>query len=69
LRLCEHCERRLTEEFGDDMNLMVCEMEKLSKIRINAENEDLEGRARADVGLLKKDGLLTNNVFAWGRVV
>lgn len=63
LRLCERCEDRLKQAFAGNMDLMVDAMDQESKIGIRTRNEDVEGIARADVGLLRKGGLLVRNVI------
>ncbi|KAH9875482.1 hypothetical protein J1614_004303 [Plenodomus biglobosus] len=64
LRLCERCAVRLQDEFGGDVGLMASHMDTLPKIGVADEGGNLEGRARADVGFLKRDGLLMTNITA-----
>ena len=62
LRLCGTCETRFREEFEGDCDAMAAALDKEPKAK---EGEDTDGGAvvvRADVGLLKRDGLLIRNV-------
>ncbi|KAF2847182.1 hypothetical protein T440DRAFT_457015 [Plenodomus tracheiphilus IPT5] len=65
LRLCERCAIRLKDGFKSKLDTMACHMEVLPKVSIRDEgNDNLEGRARADVGFLRKDGLLMTDASA-----
>ncbi|KAH9875413.1 hypothetical protein J1614_004905 [Plenodomus biglobosus] len=64
LRLCDRCAARLKDEFEGDVSLMASDMDMLPKISVADEGGNLEGRTRADVGLLKRDGLLMTDINA-----
>lgn len=64
-KLCDRCETTLREVFNGDADLLASEMEKVPKISMADERScQLEGKARADVGFLRKGGLLMNNIIA-----
>ncbi|KAF1977684.1 hypothetical protein BU23DRAFT_271413 [Bimuria novae-zelandiae CBS 107.79] len=63
LRLCRGCNQRLDQLYGGDLNIMIAAFDNMPKAREPAENSDAagegeQGTVRADVGLLKADGLL-----------
>lgn len=65
LRLCDRCAVRLKDEFEGNIELLAEHMDPSPKISIeDEESDDLEGMARADVGFLKKDGLLMAAIYA-----
>lgn len=65
LRLCQECACKFDEEYERDLNAMATAFEKEPKLAVNEENGETEGEGengqgivRADVGLLRVDGLL-----------
>ncbi|KAF3008941.1 hypothetical protein E8E13_011364 [Curvularia kusanoi] len=66
LRLCLACEVALRERFGGNFDAMVMELDAQPKISEADDklDRDLEGRARADVGFLRQDGLLMSSAYS-----
>lgn len=63
LRLCRQCEVTLKEGFDGDVDLMASAMEQLPKMNeADAQRGVLYARTRADVGFLRKDGLLMRHI-------
>ena len=60
LRLCTTCETRFRVEYGGDVNAMVAAYDEMPKMAANT--PDGTWVVRADVGLLRKEGLLMMNV-------
>lgn len=60
LRLCFACEVALRTQFGNDLDAMVADLESQPKVAEADEalGRRIEGRPRADVGLLMQDSLL-----------
>lgn len=60
LRLCTPCEAKLRENFGGDTSAMAAALNQESKLK--PDDADIEGKVRADVGFLCKDGILMKNL-------
>ncbi|KAF2256810.1 hypothetical protein BU26DRAFT_392833, partial [Trematosphaeria pertusa] len=60
LRLCEPCERKLREDYSGDLDEMATVCDNEPKARVDS--EDGQVVIRADVGFLRKEGLLMANV-------
>jgi hypothetical protein len=61
LNLCDECEQRLRLEFKNDTHEMATVLDK--EPRAKEDDDEAEGMiTRADVGFLRKDGLLMRNV-------
>ena len=66
LRLCVVCERALRADYGGNFDQMVTDLDSKPKISEADEvlGNQIEGRPRADVGLLMQNGLLYSTVTA-----
>lgn len=60
LRLCTSCETKLREVFGGDVDTMAATLDQENKVK--EDDQELYGKIRADVGLLRRDGILMRNV-------
>lgn len=66
LRLCVTCEQSLREDYGGNFDQMVTDTDNRPKISEADEilGKEIKGKPRADVGLLKRDGLIVLTVAA-----